>query len=159
MTRRTTPVRELRRPLPRLRSGLAAGLSWVAVTLVGSVVIGLVGLAAARGVTRIGRSSYETEFIHPTTSAVLLLLVLPALLAGWSTGRLVVPAVLAAAVPQWFVAGEVVERYQESGWGDGLEVFAYLTPVWVGLLCALAASLGWLVGRNRREVKPRRRPG
>ncbi len=157
MTRRA-PVLDSNTPA---RSGarLGAGLGWVVVALAGSVVIGLVGLTAARGVTRIGRSSYETEFIHPATSAALLLLVLPALLAGWSAGRLVVPAVLAGAVPQWFVAAEVVDRYRESGWGDGLEVFAYLTPVWVGMLCTVAATLGWLLGRNRRALRPPRRPG
>ncbi|CAN5304733.1 hypothetical protein BH18ACT9_BH18ACT9_14250 [soil metagenome] len=155
---RQTPVLDPQPSAPR-RAHLAVGLVWVAVTLAGSVAIGLVGLAAARGVTRIGRSSYDTEFIHPATSGALLLLLLPAMMAGRSAGRLVVPVVLAAAVPQWLVAGEVVGRYQESGWGDGLEVFAYLTPLWVGFLCAVAASLGWLLGRNRREIRPRPQPG
>lgn len=55
------------------------------------------------------------------------------------------------AVPQWFAQDEVVARYDESGWGDGLEVLGYALPLGVLVLGGVVVLVGGLVGRARRR--------
>ncbi len=119
-------------------------------TCAASAVIGLVGLASASGVTRLSRNDYDTEFLHPSTLMVALGLVVPVFCCAWLWPRAGGAAVLAAVVPQVATAHRVVSRYQESGWGDGLEVLSYLLPIIVGVACAIAALAGWGLRRHQR---------
>ena len=65
----------------------------------------------------------------------------------------------AVAVPQWLAMGEVMERYAERGWGDGLEVLGYLVPIQTALVGAVGVLVGALVGggvRRRNDPGARR---
>lgn len=104
----------------------------------------------------------QTEFIDEKTLGFLwLLFPVLALAAVWSL-RLGLLGVLGIAVPQWLAMGEVMDRYAESGWGSGLEVFGYLLPILTALIGAVAVLVGALVGgalRRRQNRDARRHRG
>ena len=102
-----------------------------------SVGVAVLALATARGVTQLTGSNYSTEFISAWSWLAFLLAPVPALSARRRPGRAAVQAV-ALAVPQFAAATVCVARYRSSGWGSGLEVFAYLEPL---LLTALTVTL------------------
>ncbi len=127
------------RPALAVLAVLAVGLA--------QATLAVLSLATASGVTYLGGSSYETEFAHPGWWWASLLLAVPVGLLSWWRPRIAAPLVLAAAVPQLALAHEVVQRYDESGWSDGLEVLAYVVAVFVVLVLAVAALAGALLGR------------
>lgn len=101
----------------------------------------MLGLGTADGVTHLGGGDYETEFVSAWSQLGWLLVVPVHALARWRPGT-ALPAVIVAAAPQFVGAHEVVRRYAESGWGDGLESLGYLAAGAMTVLFAAAAALG-----------------
>lgn len=125
----------------------------VAVTLLPSVAIAVVALAAASGFTRLDEYSYRTEFVHE--GWWMLAWVLPVLVgvATWCWPRAALLHATSALAPQFLVGVVVVWRYRVSGWSDGLEIFVFLYPSLLATLCAAAYGIAeWL-----RSVRSRRR--
>lgn len=125
-----------------------------------SVVVGVLALVMAPGVTRLDQYTYDTTFVTAWWWLAYVLVVPAAVLlrrarAGYA-GYVVTGAAL--VVPHVVVAALVVARYRATGWGDGLEVLAFLHPF--GLFVVTAAVLGLTgavdAGRRRRAAT---RPG
>lgn len=127
----------------------------VLVATVASVAIALVALDLATGVTRPRGRCCRTEFIDRRTLELLWLLHPLLGLTAALSWRLAMLGVSGVAVPQWLAMREVVERYADSGWGDGLEVLGYLMPIQTAFFGSVAVFLGALIGgaarRRRRE--------
>ena len=126
------------------RRHLVAAAIGLAMVLVSTVTC-LVALALAEGVTRIGPSSYDTEFIDDRASAPLLLVPVLAGVAGTFSLRVALVAGVLATVPAVLTQVEVVRRYRVSGWADGLEVLGYLVPALLLVGCLAGAGIGRLV--------------
>jgi hypothetical protein len=132
-----------------------APLLLVLLATAASVAIALAALDLAAGVTRPRGRCCQTEFIDEKTLDFLwLLFPVLALAAVWSW-RLALLGVLGIAVPQWLAMGEVMDRYAESGWGSGLEVFGYLVPIQTAFIGAVSVLVGALVGRGVRRRRNR----
>jgi hypothetical protein len=130
----------------------AALLSALAVAA--STVIVIVALAVASGATLQPGSdtSYDTEFVDwPLLQ--LSWLVAPLLgVAACFGARVALVGTAGVAVSQFAAMAETVQRYDESGWGDGLEVLGYAFPVSVTVVSLGFVLVGGLVGRRRRRV-------
>ncbi|MBJ7358264.1 hypothetical protein [Nocardioides sp.] len=136
-----TPSRRL------LRSAILSALA-----VAGSTAVVLVALAVASGVTvRPGTmDSHDTEFID---GAVLQLswLTAPVLgIAAFYSIRVALLGTVGVAVSQFWAMAETVDRYQESGEGDGLEAIGYLFAGGVTFLCLLLVLVCGLTGWARR---------
>ena len=136
-------------------AALAVALSAVALT----AAVVLLALDRASGVTlRSPGDCCDTEFIDgPTLQLGWLALPLLAVAAYLS----VRPAVLGLAgvvLADVLAAAETVDRYADSGWGDGLEVFAFLHPILMAVGGSVAILVGWLVRTSRRRPGPRPAP-
>ena len=123
-----------------------------------SVAVGALALVTAPGVTRLDEYTYDTTFVTAWWWLAYVLVV-PAAVLLWRTragyaGYVVTGAAL--VVPHLAVAALVVARYRATGWGDGLEVFAFVHPV--GLLVLTAVVLGGTgavdAARRRRAAVP-----
>jgi len=91
----------------------------------------------------------NTEFVHGEWWLPMIGLVVP---IWWVTRMMVWASIPAFAMPTYatfYVADTTVNRYVESGWGDGLESLAYVGSVIHGLLFAVAAAIGVLSWRRR----------
>lgn len=145
-----------------MRRGHLAPLLLILLAAAASVAIALVALDLAAGVTRPRGRCCETEFIDASTLRFLWLLhPVLALAAVWSW-RLALLGVPGVAVPQWLAMGKVMDRYAESGWGDGLEVFGYLVPIQTAFIGAVPVLVGALVDggvRRRRNRDALRQQG
>jgi hypothetical protein len=126
------------------RRDLAAALAVVVAVLAVSAGIAALALALARGVVPLGGSSYRTEFISPWWWLAFLLVPVPGVVAR-TRAATAAAATAALVVPQFAAAAVVVGRYRSSGWGDGLEVFAYAHPL---LLTLVTGTLVALVRRR-----------
>ena len=130
-----------------------APLLLVLLATAASVAVAVVALDLASGVTRPRGRCCRTEFIDTRTLGRLWLLYpLLALAAAWSW-RLALLGVPALALPQWLAMNEVMDRYTDSGWGDGLEVLGYLFPIQVAVIGALSVLLGNLVAQGVRRLR------
>lgn len=128
----------------------------VVLVAAASTAVALVALDLASGVTRPRGRCCQTEFIDTRTLGWLWLLYpLVALAAAWSW-RLALLGVPGLAVPQWLAINAVMDRYDESGWGDGLEVLGYLLPIQTAVIGTVAVMVGSSVGSGLRR---RRDPG
>ena len=135
----------------RLRREHLLPLLLVLLASAASVTIALVALELAAGVTEPRGRCCEVEFIDPgALRFVWLLYPVLALAAAWSW-RVALVGVVGVAVPQWLAMAEVMDRYADSGWSDGLEVFGYLVPIQTTLVGAVAVLVGALVARARRR--------
>jgi hypothetical protein len=134
---------------------------WIAVG-VGLLVIAVVTYALTRlsldnvpGATRRPNGSCcDTNFVNTGWWLTLGVLAIP---IGW-TGRYSLWAALAAlAIPTYatfYIATTTIHRYQDSGWGDGLEVLSYIGSSLHLLLYLLAAAVGAVLWRRRRRQRP-----
>jgi hypothetical protein len=109
-------------------AGLAVTVAWLGTAL---------ALATAEGVTPVPGGpgeTYDTEFIegglYVATAVVSVGLV--GLAARWSWPTAAV-GWAGAVTALWWGGSETVNRYVESGWSDGLEVFVYIVPVTAGI--------------------------
>jgi len=134
--------------------GLAPILAVLSSLLTWGLV--LIALHEAPGATLVSGTTYDTEFIHSgwyglTVIGLALVVATAALSGGWGLG-----AVVVTVAAQWYAAAETVARYQESGWGDGLEVFAYLAPIGWAIVGLLAVGLSVIIRWGMRRDAARR---
>lgn len=124
-----------------------------ALTVVASIAIVLVALAVASGARlRPGSdTSYDTEFIDMAVMQVSWLTVPLLGVAAFFSARVALLGTIGVAVSQFWAMAEMVRRYDESGWGDGLEVLGYLFPITLTVVSVGAVLAGWLVGGRRRR--------
>jgi len=118
-----------------------------------SVAVGVLALVTAPGVTRLDRNSYDTTFVTAWWWLAHVLVV-PAAVLLWRTragyaGYVVTGAAL--VVPHVVVAAFVVARYRATGWGDGLEVFAFLHPFALFVVTVVVLGLTGAVDAARRR--------
>jgi len=130
-------------------------LVWTLVTVAGACAVAYLALADVAGVTRVAGSTYETEFVNGGWWNLGFALAVPVYLATRASYWFAPAAVLIATVAQLYIADTVVERYLESGWGDGLESLSYAWAIAMGVFFALAAVGGVVVThvRRRRETQ------
>jgi hypothetical protein len=109
-------------------------------------------LEAADGVTRIGgpqSTSYDTEFIESSiylgAAALATLLAVAAAYFWWAPAA---AGLVLAVVGLVWGAHRTVQRYVDSEWGDGLEVFVYVVPIGAGAVGAGCLFLAWIWGRR-----------
>ncbi len=147
MTSRTSATEEFQ----------SARIALPAAYLLGIAVPAAVFIALAFGTARgeaveIGPDSYDTSQLVMNFGWwwAAYLLAVPVFLASRRYPRLAVVAVLIASVPQWATAHIYFVRFSDSGWGDGLESFAYVYAVSMTLLFAGAATLGAVTGHRRQ---------
>jgi hypothetical protein len=135
--------------LASLVAGVAVATAWVGTAL---------ALEAADGVSRVrggpDRSEYQTEFIESwmyETTAVLAILVLAgAAWLSWSWAAVGLGGVVSAL---WWGGSTTVQRYAESGWSDGLEVFVFIVPIAAGVLGVVVVLVCSSAGRRRRRAR------
>nr|WP_246214652.1 hypothetical protein [Modestobacter muralis] len=114
--------------------------------LAASVAVAVLALSTADGVTQLTDIDYSTEFVSAWWWLAFLLAPVPALASRRSTSAAAAVQVVALVVPQFVAAAVCVGRYRSSGWGDGLEVFAYLHP-----LLLTAVTVGLVAVARRRS--------
>lgn len=125
--------------------------SWLAVAGAAAVAIAIPvhALVTATGVTYLGDSSYDTEFIALSWSWSWLLVLIPGV-AAWFRPLLAWLLGFVVVVPQIVAAAVTVGRYTTSGWGDGLEGLSFLLPIGMTVLVAAQILIATAVRRHRR---------
>lgn len=148
------------------QTSAARDFQWARVVRPAAHLFGIAVAAAAFMALAFGTARGEAVEVAPDsydTSQLVMnfnwwwaayLLAVPVFLAARRYPRLAVVAALIASVPQWATAQIYFVRFSESGWGDGLESFAYLYAVLMTLLFAGAATWGALIGRRRHLTPP-----
>ncbi|WP_448641535.1 hypothetical protein [Geodermatophilus sp. URMC 63] len=121
-----------------------ADLAVALVLLALSTAVAVLALVTARGVVHLGGDSYRTEFVSGWWWLAFALAPVPALTARRRPAAARAPT-LALVGPQVVAAAVCVARYRSSGWGDGLEVLAFLHPL---LLTAVTVALVAVVRRR-----------
>lgn len=133
--------------LPRAR---VAALLAVLVAVAGLLIV-LLALHLADGATLVSGTTYDTEFIDGRVLSLAWLLVPVVGTTAYLSTPWGILAGLAATASQLYGAAETVHRYRVSGWADGLEVFAYLWPIGVLGLSAVAVLVGALARLAQRR--------
>ena len=132
-------------------------LVWAGLALFGvlglSVLLVVLALGTADGVTYLGESSYRTEYANLWWWEAGFLLSVPICLASWRHPRLAAVYVVVALGPQVVLPVVVAHRYAASGWGDGLEALGYVFPVLMTPLFSAAAVLGVVIGRRTQRTQ------
>ncbi|MEJ5867976.1 hypothetical protein WDV85_09525 [Pseudokineococcus sp. 5B2Z-1] len=126
----------------------------VAVTGAASTALGVLALATAPGATTVDGTTYDTTFVTEWLWWLAYALVPVAAALAWRAraGYLAYVATGAALVlPHVVVAAVVVARYRLSGWGDGLEVFAFLHPVGLATVATGGLAVVGAVDALRRR--------
>jgi hypothetical protein len=100
----------------------------------------------------VGESSYRTEFANPVWWWAGFLLVVPVYMVSRRHPRAAVVCVIVALAPQFALPTIVIDRYADTGWGDGLEGSGYVAPVLMTLLFAVAAAFGYSAGRPGTQL-------
>lgn len=134
------------------RSSLSfSGYEWLGAlgTAAVAIAIPVYALADASGVTYLGDSSYDTEFITIAWSWSWLLVLIPGA-AAWFRPLLAWLLGFVVVVPQIVAAAVTVGRYTTSGWGDGLEGLSFLLPIGMTVLVAAQILIATAVRRARR---------
>lgn len=128
---------------------MAGGLA--ALAAVGSLVLSLLSLGLAEGVTAIDATSYETEFIDPTMLRLIPLLLPVIAFAAYHSARVGAVALVAAAVPLAYAVQVSIQRTDEAGFGSGLEMLSWVIPVGFAAAGLVAVVVGALIGHARRR--------
>lgn len=129
---------------------LVAAALVLLVTLA-SVAIVLVALDRALGErVQVDGSCCDVDFIDYRVLQLTWLLFPVLGVAAWFSARVAILGILGMTVPQWLAINEVIDRYNRSGWADGLEVLGYALPLGVLVLAGVNVLVGGLVGRAGR---------
>ena len=123
------------------------------VTLLFHLGITALALRNASGVVPRGDDTYDTEMLnYPTLAITLISLGLLVYVAVTSPvwGLLLTAGLTAISV--WGANAEI-EKWENSGFAQGLEIFAYLVPAGVMLLGLMACGVGTFAELNRRSTE------
>ncbi len=117
-----------------------------------SVAIVLLALDQASGERLRGPGDCcDVEFIDYRVLQLTWLLFPVLAVAAWFSARVALVGLAGMVVPQWLATNEVVDRYDRSGWGDGLEALGYAVPIGVLVVGGLVVLVAGLRGRQRRH--------
>lgn len=133
------------------RSRTEACLGLVVVSVLSYVAVRLSLDDVAGATRRPNGSCCDTEFVNGWVWPWVLVIALPIL---WVAGRQPVLGLLAAAIASYasfHIVSVGIDRYLESGWGDGLESLGYIGSAAHAIVFALAAGLGYVWWRHRRS--------
>lgn len=141
---------------PLQRRWIEAGIGLLVICVVTYVMTGL-SLDNVPGVTkRRNGTCCHTEFVNDTWWLALAVVAVP---IWWVTRSALWAGFVAVAVPTYatfYIASTTIDRYLDSGWGDGLEVLAYVGSVMHLCLFLVAATIGvWSWRRRRRQRRER----
>ena len=133
------------------RNDLIAAVTLVVVCVV-TFQLTRLSLDDVPGVTRRPNGSCcETAFVNGNWWQALLVLAIPI----WVAARIYwVAGLLALAVPTYatfYIANTTTNRYTNSGWGDGLEIFTYVGSAVQLIAFLVAYGYGLLAYRRRRQ--------
>jgi len=128
------PSAPSRRPAPH---PLLSGLAWTLGTLAASVVIGWLTVQMVPAGVRAGGVPASEDTLSDVWWLALLLF-LPVCFAARRSAWMALPAVAAAAVPQFLVARLGLDRMVAD---DGLEVLLFVVPILMTLLFLVGAVL------------------
>jgi hypothetical protein len=129
------------------------GAGWAAGATAGSYAVGAWALAAASGVTHLSGSSYSTEFIDGRTNLLAVALLACVYLAARQNLWTGLAATAGLVAGQWWAMAICVQRYSDSGWGDGLEVLGFGYPILLGLVGLVVTGVVRLVERGKRRAE------
>lgn len=120
-----------------------------------SVAVGAFALLSAPGATTGDGVSYDMTFVTMWVWWLAFALVpVAAVLTWWAAAgwKTYLAAGAALVLPHVLVAAVVVVGYQLSGWGSGLEIFAFLHPLGLFVLALLVLSVVGGVSEARRRL-------
>jgi hypothetical protein len=95
----------------------------------------------------------DTSFVN---SGWWLALAVAAVPIAWVWMHSRLAGLLAVVIPTYatfYIASTTIQRYQDSGWGDGLEVLSYVGSIMHLMLFLVAATVGYFVWRRRRRTR------
>ncbi len=144
-------------PPPAARAGGKTSQRWlpwlpVLVALALSTAISVLALSTASGVTYLGDSSYDTEFVSGWWGLAWFLPLLPGVTA-WFRPLVAAWQGLAVAGPQVVTAAIVVNRYRVSDWGDGLEFLSFLMPLGLVAVSAVLIAAALIFSPRSRAAR------
>lgn len=93
----------------------------------------------------------DTEFANGEWWMPMFALALPIWWVTRSVPWAAIPATAIATYASFHIADTTVNRYVDSGWGDGLESLAYVGTAVHGLVFGLAALIGVVSWRHRQR--------
>ncbi len=151
MSTRATPETTSADPAPWVRASLG-----LVVVCVLTYALTRLSLDHPPGVTRRPNGGCcDTEFVNNDWWTSLAVLAVPIWWVARCLPWAAIPAFVVPTYASFHIASTVVHRYQVSGWGDGLEVFAYVGGIAHGIVFACAAAIGIFSWRRRRRRRPR----
>jgi hypothetical protein len=128
-------------------------------TVAAASVIGWLSLHDVPGVERYfengRRQCCHTTFVHDGVWATMFLLAAPVAFVARRSVIVAGGTILGLSIATFVVAGEVVHRYDVTGWGDGLEVFAYVEAAGMVFLWIIGAMIGRATRRREQARCPR----
>jgi hypothetical protein len=96
-------------------------------------------------------SCCDTNFVNTGWWLMLAVVAIP---IAWVTRLSLWGALIAVAIPTYatfYIATTTIQRYEDSGWGDGLEIFSYLGSLMHVAIYLIAAAAGLFLWRRRRR--------
>ncbi len=134
------------------QSWLRAGIG-LAVICVLSYLLTRLSLDSVPGVTRRANGDCcNTEFVNNGWWLAMVGLGVPVWWVTRTLPWLAIPAVVIPTYATFHVASTVIDRYLDSGWGDGLEVLSYVVSLGHALVFLVAAAIGIFSWRRRRRA-------
>ena len=149
----TEPLRSL--PSHRPASSWRHGALGLLLTAVAGGAMTYLALHNAPGVISHSDINVDTDFTNDNWVTASLLLVVPIFLTARVSGWFGSAAALVAGFLQFVIADVTVERFVDSGWSDGLEGLAYVYALFVAMIFAAAALVGWFTTRRKRRAVAR----
>ncbi len=135
----------------RLETGRGPTASVLALVAVGLCALcGWLALHGVDGAQRVAGSTYSTEFVNGEWVLASWLLVVPICVVAWLHPLIGVATALLCSGIGIHVSLVTIDRYQESGWGDGLESLGFVFALLAGAVAVTCAAVSGLLGRRSR---------